>query len=425
MGCIPSKTKKTPVVRTAVRSATEPISEGSAARTRTRPPAQTPAVDLGTPKELACTLEADLTQLKYSPRNAEEDLALEAAAEEVLALTGTTADELLALARVTAADELVALPDGRALTGRGMLIEAINLDPANDRAYDWLALVLCANETVTLLDGRTMTSIGLWLEAQRLNPSEPWYYVGLSKGIGMGKEITLRDGRVLSQTDLLLEAVRVAPWDGYSHTCLAMDAPEPVTLPDGRVMSKRDLLIDGFRKSPQTFFCMVCLAQELSDETLLDLNVTQRQLYLDAIDLFPTEGLAYACFAATLKAGETVRLRDGRMMQREQLWSAAINVARYPAGVFAYLNVTLDSGETIIIDGQKWSRVDACLKAIAFEPTDGALHCVGQSHAVGQQQHRHSARWAGTDAPTSPPARSAYGTRLLPFVRRAGTHDAA
>jgi hypothetical protein len=310
-----------------------------------------------------------LTQLKYSPRNAEEDLALEAAAEEVLALTGTTADELLALARVTAADELVALPDGRALTGRGMLIEAINLDPENDRAYDGLALVLCANETVTLLDGRTMTSVGLWLEAQRLNPSEPWYYAGLSKGIGMGKEITLRDGRVLSQTDLLLEAVRVAPWDGYSHTCLAICAPEPVTLPDGRIMSKRDLLIEGFRKSPQTFFCMVQLAQELSDETLLDLNVTQRQLYLDAIDLFPTQGLAYACFAATLKAGETVHLRDGRVMQREQLWSAAINVARYPAAVFAYLNAALASGETIIIDGQKWSRVDACLNAIAFEPT--------------------------------------------------------
>jgi hypothetical protein len=281
-----------------------------------------------------------------------------------------SANELLALANATAADELVVLPDGRILTGRGMLIEAIDLDPDNDRAYDGLARLLCANETVTLLDGRTMTSVSLWIEAQRLNPSESSYYIYLSNAIARGKEITLSDGRVLSRVGLLLEAVRVAPWNGYCHTWLAIYAPEPVTLPDGRVMSKRDLLAEGFQKSPQEYFCMVQLARNLSpDEILPDLNVTQRQLYVDAIDLYPTEGLTYSYCAQSLKAGETVRLRDGRIMQREQLWSTAINIARRPGRIFVSLNSSLDFDETIIIDGQQWSRVDACLEAIAFEPT--------------------------------------------------------
>jgi hypothetical protein len=292
------------------------------------------------------------------------------------------AEELIALAAATAADELVALPDGRALTGRGMLIEAIGLDPDSDRAYAGLARVLCANETVTLLDGRTMTNISLWLEAQRLNPAEPSYYVCLSNGIARGKEITLSDGRVLSRVGLLLEAVRVAPWNGHCHTWLAIYAPEPVTLPDGRIMSKRGLLAEGFRKSPRNYFCMVQLARNLSpDEILLDLNVTQRQLYIDAIDLFPTEGLTYAYCAKSLKAGETVRLHNGRIMQREQLWSTAINIARRPGPIFVSLNCTLDFDETIIIDGQKWSRVDACLKAIAFEPTQ-TEHYVSLARAM-------------------------------------------
>jgi hypothetical protein len=356
MGCVPSKKSKTCVDEAQSYNSAQPTPESACARRTCKSArsvhksaaAQTSSIVRLAHGEPARVREAPIDR-QHSPRDV---------------------DGLLALAATTGADELVLLPDGRALTGRAMYLEVIDRDPDDDLAYDGLASVLCANEKVDLLDGRKMNNIGLWLEAQRLNPSEPSYYICLSNGIGLGNPIKLSDGRVLSQVELLLEAVRMAPWDGHCYTWLAMYAPEAVTLTDGRVMNRRDLLVEGFRKSPRNYFCMVSLARDLSpDETLVGLDVHQRQLYIDAIDADPTEGLAYAHFAVTLRAGESVQLRDGRTMQREQLWSIAISITRRPAAVFEWLNVALEVDETITVDGQTWSRVDVCLKAIAFEPT--------------------------------------------------------
>jgi hypothetical protein len=64
---------------------------------------------------------------------------------------------------------------------------------------------------------------------------------------------------------------------------------------------------------------------------------------------------AYAYLAATLLGGEKLQLRDGRWMNRADLWSTAIGLARYPAEVFAFLGDTLTLGR---IDYHRWAGMD-------------------------------------------------------------------
>jgi hypothetical protein len=249
----------------------------------------------------------------------------------------------------------VQLPDGRALTGRGLCLEAIKLDPNNALAYDMVANHLCANETVTLWDGRTVTNLLLYLEALRLYPHDAMYHIKVGTALGKGRKVRLYNGNVFTQAELGLEALRLQPSHGYCYTWLARYVRGPITLPNGRVMSRRDLLIEGYLKTPRHWYCVTELALDLTpDETLRQDDgsyLTRRQLLIEAINISP-QADTYASLAKTLLEAEKIQLRDGRWMGRADLWSTAINLARYPAEVFVFLGDTLSLDESITIDGQ-------------------------------------------------------------------------
>jgi hypothetical protein len=252
-------------------------------------------------------------------------------------------------------------------------LKAIKRNPEHEWSYTLLADQLCANETVTLLDGRVMTEVDLWVEALRFRAGRAVYYNCVVNAMRRGQVVRLHDGRVLSWVGLLLESLRLEPDRGTSYTSLAIRSFGSATLPDGRLMNTRELLIEGFLKDPQHWFCMIHLAHDMSPDetvTLSGVQFTRQSLFVRAISMHSRASWCYLYFAHTLQPGETVHLHNGRVMQREQLWSTAIRTSQRPERTFTFLAWAVRVGDSFFMDGRQWTKLELCIEAIKLSPKD-------------------------------------------------------
>jgi hypothetical protein len=217
------------------------------------------------------------------------------------------------------------------------------------------------------------TRIDLLVEVLRLRPGRAAYYNNLVTMMRRGQVVRLHDGRVLSRVGLLLESLRLEPDKGASYTSLAIRSFGSATLPDGRLMNTRELRIEGFLKDPQHWFCMIHLAHDMSPDetvTLFGAKFTRQDLLVRAISMHPANAMGYLSFAHTLQPGETVHLHNGRVMQREQLWSTAIRLSQRPERTFTFLAWAVRVGDSFFMDGRQWTKLELCIEAIKLSPKD-------------------------------------------------------
>jgi hypothetical protein len=130
---------------------------------------------------------------------------------EILRLQPCSAHVLIGLAKAMTDDKpAVALTDGRLLTKKEVLLEALKCKPESACVYHLLA-DLCGAEPATLPDGRVLTQQQLYVEALYYDPWMAAAYADLAKTLPADGSVTLRTGKVMSKKELLAEELGIDP----------------------------------------------------------------------------------------------------------------------------------------------------------------------------------------------------------------------
>ena len=85
------------------------------------------------------------------------------------------------------------------------------------------------------------------------------------------------------------------------------------------------VFLEALAKLPTNFILLVnlglaLLAQKITVCAVNRVPTTPKQLLLKAIDSYPEFGLAYLELSEILSDGETIKLRNGRVMSQQQLY---------------------------------------------------------------------------------------------------------
>ena len=180
--------------------------------------------------------------------------------------------------------------DGRTLTGRELLLEAIDVDPTYSEAYCNLAVDLSTPlETVRLKDGRSMTQLELLSNAIECAPattlfSNVEYAVVFGQLATLVSGVIILKGESMNVRDLCLAAIHCDVTCAFAYLGLGkiLTSGETVKLRDGRTLSKRELF---------------AMAIHHADDSVA----------------------GYHALAGELGAKETTQLMDGRELTKEAL----------------------------------------------------------------------------------------------------------
>jgi hypothetical protein len=276
------------------------------------------------------------------------------------------------------------LPDGRVVTV-DVAASRVAAPSTVEEISHYNMLLRLADEAsfegvVTLpRDGRIMTKTQLYVEAIRFNPRKHAAYCRLASTLSPWDAVRFHDGRQLSRQQLLLEAIRRNNGDAEAFDSLADCSEHPVvTLSDGRVMSICSLLIEAIRLDPRRFDPYSKLARSLpagESVTLHGLsNASRQDVLFEAWMRSSHTGLALVMLSASLGAGGSIVLPDGRTMSQYKLLMEAIHYEGYSELVLNGLSFFVDDSPEILRAGRKLTRRELLLEAIhKFPPAPGSL----------------------------------------------------
>jgi hypothetical protein len=238
-----------------------------------------------------------------------------------------------------------------------------------------LSVVLTHGEVATLPNGEELDARQL---LHRVLDARPQQAVSMFHNEG----VRLNDGRLMTRTQLLLEAVRLQPNCGlnYCFLAVALKPDDSVKLPNGRLMTRRQLLLHALRWKDEldTPVCMWYLAQDMSPTEIEVLpcgqRATREQLCHKVIEFAPQSPAGYDMLAMFAYPAATIRLADGRLMTRDELWNRALTLTLFPARILARLAEFLAPGETARLGDRVLTRRDLLLDAISLAPFTGRLH---------------------------------------------------
>jgi len=174
----------------------------------------------------------------------------------------------------------VTLIDGRVLSSRELLVEAINADPHSWEAYCNVACDIVGAECVTLRDGRTMTQRELLQEAiEVMDKEKVWGLVEFSTVFGnlatlipKWETIFVR-GEAMTAKDLWLASLRCDGTSAFSffHLGKLLGRGETAKLPDGRTITKCEAFAMAIHHDHTMLMAYHALADELSPGQCINL----------------------------------------------------------------------------------------------------------------------------------------------------------
>lgn len=228
--------------------------------------------------------------------------------------------------------EEVTLRDGRTMTSFDLFCEALCSNPENVEAMLALAPEMDSGQRVNI-NGRFMSARQLLNEAIAEEPDHERGYALLAFDLGNPRqEITLRDGRVMRRADLCAEAVRCGTSDVDVFFTMVDDMRElgyeTYEIEDGDERTVLDFLLSALRRDTRNAECYCRLADTLQyNETIyidwLDLDARAEDLLLLALKYNAKSSWAYRSLAdimdSTYNYGETMKLPNGQWANAEKM----------------------------------------------------------------------------------------------------------
>jgi hypothetical protein len=145
------------------------------------------------------------------------------------------------LAWVMRKSDVVKLRDGRRLTRNETVFEAMRLMP-HIRGYLYTLLGHDGSVPVALPDGRTLSPRQLLLAGYHLSPDDPFTIVELARTVSPDKRLQLPSGSTGTRQDLLVEALARFPSPSvYTALASTLRSHETIALLDGRNMDREQL----------------------------------------------------------------------------------------------------------------------------------------------------------------------------------------
>lgn len=110
-------------------------------------------------------------------------------------------------------EEDIVMPDGRTLSEKDLLIEALHLDFAGapSTLFVNLGTICDEDDNIEMPDGRLLDVTGMYIEAISRDKNNGMAFSNLGVVIQQGTSVQLADGRVLSELQLFSEGIRLAP----------------------------------------------------------------------------------------------------------------------------------------------------------------------------------------------------------------------
>lgn len=259
-------------------------------------------------------------------------------------------EALYFLAEMLASGESIQLLNGRKIDYRGILFEIIKAKPQDERAYIMLADSLYFGESIVMPNDEKWTRQDLFSKAINLNPSQSHAYSGLA--LFFSGSIVLPDGRkITDKFDLFLDAIQLSPKDALNYFRLGTySSIDAIALRDGRKMNQTDLFLEAIHLNPKLSdaFCRLAEITEgvikLKDGRKMD----QRGLFFEALEGNPKCAEAYVGLSNLLKKGELIALKNGFKMDQKSLILAAIDFdPAHAKNYYSSLANLLERDETI------------------------------------------------------------------------------
>ncbi len=299
----------------------------------------------------------------------------------------------------------IRLPGGARMNNQELCLKAIALDPNDTLAYAGLVLTLPEEDryprqpdrTVQLLDGTVMTKQQLCLRAIALNPNiSPLVYVTLAN---ISPQET--SSQLLSKQQLYIKAIALDPTcvEAYRglEEAIPFEGESGVRLLDGTELKNgrqirflvyfNDERVNPWAHGSNAYELAETLPQGGSIRLINGKVMTKTQLYVLAIAPCQTKAEMiysqkyYGALANALSPGETVQLQDGTTLSKEQL-SYLVDIQRYQRqahepNLVSYeerykLAETLPQGGSIrLIDGTVVTQQQLYVLAIAYGESFG------------------------------------------------------
>ena len=233
---------------------------------------------------------------------------------------------------------------GRDVTEQDLYVLTLAKDPRKATAYFNLAGTLLEDSngkgTITLHDGRTLSGRELLLEAIDVDRTYSEAYCNLAADLGTtpSETVRLKDGRVMTQLELLSNAIECAPAKTlFSNVEYAVVFGQLATL---LTASTTTTTTPGQQQQ------VIMLKGE---------SMSVQDLWLAAIHCDATCAFAYLGLGKKLASGGTAKLRDGRTLTKKELFAMAIH--HDPDSVGGYHALAGGAGTCIVLmDGREFTK---------------------------------------------------------------------
>lgn len=224
-------------------------------------------------------------------------------------------------------DEKIEFPDGTQMSQEEVLLKAIELDPDHAMAYNLLGTICDAKSKISLPDGTEKNQRELFLKALELDDTLSSAYCNLGATLAGGGAMELPDGSLWTREEQFVRVLN-------KHKAIDRPTPTTVTLPKGTTV------------------------------------MTQRELYLTAIKLDPTNVVAYTNLCLTLHPTEEIVLPEGRRMNSQDLWEEVNALNDQHAAPYLSIAWTLrkNSPPFVFKNQAPMTKQELILKAIALNP---------------------------------------------------------
>eukprot|EP00735_Rhodelphis_limneticus_P006289 TRINITY_DN18678_c0_g1::TRINITY_DN18678_c0_g1_i1::g.20459::m.20459 TRINITY_DN18678_c0_g1::TRINITY_DN18678_c0_g1_i1::g.20459 ORF type:complete len:374 (-),score=30.75,TPR_17/PF13431.1/28,TPR_17/PF13431.1/86,TPR_17/PF13431.1/4.3e+03,TPR_17/PF13431.1/1.2e+04,TPR_17/PF13431.1/0.016,TPR_17/PF13431.1/13,DUF2946/PF11162.3/0.16,TPR_11/PF13414.1/1.1e+03,TPR_11/PF13414.1/64,TPR_11/PF13414.1/43 TRINITY_DN18678_c0_g1_i1:173-1294(-) len=282
------------------------------------------------------------------------------------------------LARALPDSSPVALHDGRSLNRRELYVEALKYSDENPLLYRMLADELPGNASVHMPNGQRMTRQQLENKAKNLGDVFPFSYELHGREIVFYycNDVFTGAWRQEIQKRLWIEAIAWNTLTFDSHLLLgnvllessAEDAR--VNLPAERTLSRKEMYSAALIQNEHNIIACLMLAPLLQDDEVFSVQgmpKTRQQLYLYAIELEPTNFIAYARLGSLLDYCVVIRMPDGQSLDKFDMYAQCIECGHRLAHAYTLVASLLQENETVLVNGRHMTQRDLLVTATGID----------------------------------------------------------
>eukprot|EP01122_Echinamoeba_exundans_P017516 TRINITY_DN9311_c0_g1_i1.p1 TRINITY_DN9311_c0_g1~~TRINITY_DN9311_c0_g1_i1.p1 ORF type:complete len:304 (-),score=42.52 TRINITY_DN9311_c0_g1_i1:93-983(-) len=247
-----------------------------------------------------------------------------------------------------------------------LCMKAVHLDVDDTFALCALARRIRPEWSIRLASGAPATRESLYVKAMLADPLDVVPVANLVKSLfttgKTSKEFP--DGSVKTIQELVLHAVSIEPRASDMWNILALLTPpgELQTLPNGEKLSQRDLLLRAMVANPSDSDPVYNLARTISATETIDVMgtpMTQRKLFLKALELKNASALAYYYLAQSITGEEqfaSIQLPDGTSLTKRDMLLKAIDLDATDSRFYNSLaELAAKDGPIQLLNGNKLS----------------------------------------------------------------------